>query len=301
MSLFVSASRTDMPAPQLFLAQQVFDISNFFAKQIQFARKSLNVGCRAPIDVVIQLAAQAVLRVLAVLAHHDHWRLNGRKEREKKIQKNERVRIPGGPSQGNVDGDVDDGQDAENNNECPRASKLRHGVSNAFAKGGFAFNDFVGVAAGAQAHDLLRSMELLAKDGEHVHAGMRLSLEQSGDIVARDLQTGGLFQGDGVRLVRGFLQHGREAKEFAVSGLVDDHFLLILIDRGDANATGNHHVGLAAGVAYLVDALPRRELFEFDLARKTGRFVVVEQSKKGNVTQFVRIAGHSSPRSMSRE
>ncbi len=112
-----------------------------------------------------------------------------------------------------------------------------------------------------------------------IHAGVRLSLEQNRDVVAVDFEANGLFQSDGVGLMGRLIQHRRESEKFAVRRFIDHHFLLILVDGGDPHLAGNHHVGLAAGVAHLVDALARRKCLQFDLSRQDGSLIVVEQGR----------------------
>ena len=90
-------------------------------------------------------------------------------------------------------------------------------------------------------------MELAAEHGEHVHAGVRLALQQHRDVVAVDLDAGGFFERERVGLVRRLLEHRREAEKLAVRRLIDDDFLMVLVDGGDPDLAGNHHVGLAAG------------------------------------------------------
>ena len=75
----------------------------------------------------------------------------------------------------------------------------------------------------------------------------------------------GLFHCDGVGLVRRALQHGREAEEFAVAGLVHNHFLVIFVHGRHPHLAGEHHVGVAVGVSYLVDALVRHKFLHLDL------------------------------------
>src|SRR5207249_10771996 len=58
------------------LSQQVFDVSDLLTQQIQLARKTLNVGCSAAVDIRIRFATQAGFGILPVLAHHDDRRLN---------------------------------------------------------------------------------------------------------------------------------------------------------------------------------------------------------------------------------
>jgi len=50
-----------------------------------------------------------------------------------------------------------------------------------------------------------------------------------------------------------------------------------------------------ARFAYFVDALTRSKLFNFDLCRQDGHFLVVEQGKEGNLSQVFRFTSHGSP------
>ena len=86
-----SRRRRGLPA----LPQQILDVADLVGQQIEFVRQVLNLRLRAAVDVVVQFAAQPVLRVLPVLAHHDDRRLNRRQHREKQVQQDERIRIPG--------------------------------------------------------------------------------------------------------------------------------------------------------------------------------------------------------------
>lgn len=47
------------------------------------------------VDLIIVFGPQAVFSLLAVLAHHDNWRLNGGEAGEDEIEKNVRIRIKG--------------------------------------------------------------------------------------------------------------------------------------------------------------------------------------------------------------
>ena len=139
---------------------------------------------------------------------------------------------------------------------------------------------------------MLRRMELPAEDSEHVHAGERFSLQEDSDVVAVDFEANGFLDGGGGGLMGSLLEHGGEAEEFAMSGLVDDDFLVILVDGGDAHLAGNHHVGLASGVSYFVDALAGREVSQLDLSGQDSSFILVEQREERDVFEHFRIAGH---------
>jgi hypothetical protein len=126
-------------------------------------------------------------------------------------------------------------------------------------------------------------MELAAENGQHIHASQGFSLEKDGDVLAAYLDTLGLIDGKRGGLVDGFLQHGSEAEELAVAGLIDQDLLVILIDGGDVHLAGHQDVGVLAGVTDLVDTLPGSEFLQLDLGGQNCEFVIVEQSKKRDV------------------
>ena len=61
--------------------QMIVNIGNLIVQRIQFPRQALDFRFRSPVHVVIQFAAQPVLRILPVLAHHNHWCLDRRQHR----------------------------------------------------------------------------------------------------------------------------------------------------------------------------------------------------------------------------
>ena len=73
-------------------------------------------------------------------------------------------------------------------------------------------------------------------------------------------------------------------KNSPLPGFIDDHFLLVFVDGGDADSAGDHDVGHAR-IAGLVDALARGEGFDFDLTGENGGLVVIEQGKERNAFQ----------------
>src|SRR5262245_52995733 len=111
---------------------------------------------------------------------------------------------------------------------------------------------------------------------------MRLFLEQDHDVMTVHFETLCMFERHGVGLVRSLLKNGSEAEKFAMRGLIHDDFLMVFIDSGHANSSGNHYVSMTFGIADLVDAFTRRECFELDLTGKDGGFVVIEQSEERN-------------------
>ncbi len=79
----------------------------------------LDLSFGAQVDVEVELAAQAVLGVLAVLAHHDDRRLDGGEHREKQIKQDEGIGIPGLAVKKDIDGRVDEDGDGEGDDEVP--------------------------------------------------------------------------------------------------------------------------------------------------------------------------------------
>ena len=66
--------------------------------------------------------------------------------------------------------------------------------------------------------------------------GMGLALDQHQNVVAVHLHAYGVLDGRGFGLMLGLLQHGRETEELAGPGLIDDHFLIVVVHGGHAHA-----------------------------------------------------------------
>ena len=69
------------------------------------------------------------------------------------------------------------------------------------------FDDLVRIAGGAQPHQLLRRMKLMAESCQQVHARIGFPLNQHRDIVSRYLDANALFQRNRAGLMRRLLQH----------------------------------------------------------------------------------------------
>jgi len=119
-------------------------------------------------------------------------------------------------------------------------------------------------------------VKLFPENREHIHAGKGLAMKKNGDIVARNLKACGFLQSNGFGLMGSPFQHRSETKEFAVTGLVHDHFLVIFVHGADAHPARNHDVSLSGSVADFVDALSRRKALQLDLAGQNGSLFVVE-------------------------
>jgi len=72
-------------------------------------------------DATEVLGGLAVDVLLPVLAHHDDWRGVGRLERKRKIEKNERVRVPAPDRAHQVGGYPDEQDRALDDDEAPRS------------------------------------------------------------------------------------------------------------------------------------------------------------------------------------
>src|ERR1035438_1680264 len=228
-----NASSTRQPArdkyrssslPQL-LAQHVFHIANLFSKQIQLARQSLNLKLGSSVDGVIKLAAQTVLRVLAVLAHHDDRRLHRSQHRQKQIEQDKRIRIPRFLTQHGVDGHIDGEREKEREDEGPRPAKARDLIGDALAERRILVNHFIGMTARPQPHELLRSMKLPPQHPQHVHPGERLAPQEHGNVFLGYFDAHHVVEGHRVGLMRSLFQHRGEPEELSVGRFVDHHFL----------------------------------------------------------------------------
>src|SRR5262249_50561683 len=68
------------------VAQRVMDVVQMILHARQPRGELSDLDFRFPVDGEVELAAEPVLRVLAVLAHHDDGRLDGGEHREEQVQ-----------------------------------------------------------------------------------------------------------------------------------------------------------------------------------------------------------------------
>src|SRR5271170_2109185 len=146
------------------VAEEVVDVAELFGYEVELAGEVLDLRFGAAVYVEVQLAADAVFLVLTVLAHHDDRGLDGGEHGQEEVEQDEGIRVPRPASQGNVDAGVDDQHDCEEGDEGPGAAEAGDGVGDVFAKGEFLFDDFVGIAGGAQPYELVGGVELMAED-----------------------------------------------------------------------------------------------------------------------------------------
>ncbi len=55
---------------------EILDISDLVSDEVELLRECLDLRFRPAVDIKVEFAAKAVFGVLAVLAHHDHGRLD---------------------------------------------------------------------------------------------------------------------------------------------------------------------------------------------------------------------------------
>src|SRR5208283_2718513 len=132
-----------------FLAQEFFYVGDAVADVVDLLRDTLNFSVGVAIDLEVEFTSHAVFMVLTVLAHHDDRCLEGSQHREKEIQQNERVGVPGLAAHDDVDDGIDDCGREKQNDEGPGAAKCSDSVSDALSGGGLLINDLVGWAHGA--------------------------------------------------------------------------------------------------------------------------------------------------------
>lgn len=84
--------------------------------------------------------------------------------------------------------------------------------------------------------------------------------------------------------MRRLLQHGGEAEEITVGGLVYDDFLLVLIHGGYLDLTGHDDVAVRRWSACFEDALTRGKCCNFSLGCENAGFIVIEKFEERDVT-----------------
>src|SRR5215510_13258834 len=219
---------TRSPRPQL--VDVVVDVVQPILEAIQSGRELDDLALRLTVHGEVELAAQAVLRVLSVLAHHDDRRLHGGQHGEHQVEQDERVGIPRPTCEHQIHPDPDQEHRAEGHDEGPRAAEARDGVGQSISQRQPLGDHLVGVAGRAGADQLLGRLEVAPDGGEHVEAGQRLALQEVGEVVAIDLDGRGVLD----RRRRGGMrrrgQHGGEAEDLPRPWSVEDDFLVVLID-----------------------------------------------------------------------
>ncbi len=278
-------------------AEVFVDVVEFVVEFLDAAAEGLDLRFGADVYVEVELGAEAIFFVLAVLAHHDHRGLDGGEHGEEEVEQDKGVGVPGvaaGGDEHDAERGVEEQGDPEEDDEGPGAAEAGDDVGDAFAEGFLFFDELIGVAGGAKADEVLRGVELAGDDGEHVEAGGGFGVDEGGDVVAVDFEAGGGFGGDGGGFVGDLVEHGGEAEEVTVVGLVDEDLLLVFVGGGDFDGAAEEDVGGGAGVAELVDTLAGGEGAELDLGGEDAELIVIEEGEEGDVAEFVRRAGHGS-------
>src|SRR6266851_4581943 len=88
-------------------SEQILEVAHLLPQHVQLPRQALNFGLRTAVDSVVQFTTHAIFHVLPVLAHHDDRSLNRSEQRQKQVQQDKRIRIPGRLVQAYIDGCVD--------------------------------------------------------------------------------------------------------------------------------------------------------------------------------------------------
>jgi hypothetical protein len=127
-------------------AQFVVDVTNLLSEAIELPGHPLDLGRGAAVDVEIELAADAVLLILAILTHHDDRRLDGGDHRQDQIQQNEWVWIPCALAEAHISEYVNGQQDDRRDDKCPRAAEAAHDIREPLAEGLLGFDQLVRIA-----------------------------------------------------------------------------------------------------------------------------------------------------------
>src|SRR6266545_1860904 len=130
---------------------------------VHLTRQTLDFTFCSTIDVEVEFTAHAIFRVLTILAHHDDRRLDGRKHGEKQVEQNEWIGIPGASAERDLQRGINNENGQKGKDESPGSTKTSHDIRDSFAEGSFPLNDLVGIAHGAQSHQLLGCVKLPAE------------------------------------------------------------------------------------------------------------------------------------------
>ena len=85
---------TEKLRPLHSCAEVFFDVRESLAERIQLLGDTLDFSMGAAVDIKIKLAAQSVLFVLPVLAHHDDGGLDSCDHGKEEVEKNVGIRVP---------------------------------------------------------------------------------------------------------------------------------------------------------------------------------------------------------------
>ncbi len=95
--------------------------------------------------------------------------------------------------------------------------------------------------------------------------------------------------------MRRLFQHRGKSKKLTMSGLINQNFLIVLVDSRHVNFARHHHEGLVAGISKFIDSLTGCEFHELNLARQNCRFLFVQQRKERDMPQHFRVTSHRLP------
>src|ERR1700722_16750419 len=90
---------------------------------------------------------------------------------------------------------------------------------------GLPLDEVVRVAGDPHPHEFLSGVKLPPQCRQQVHSGLRLALQEDGDVVARHFETGGVLERYGAGMVRTLLEHRRKSEELAACRFIDNDFL----------------------------------------------------------------------------
>src|SRR5262250_1075736 len=291
-ALFLSSLASLTPSPRPQLVDVVVDVVQPILEAIEAGRELDDLALRFPVHREVELAAQAVLRILSVLAHHDDRRLHGSQHGQHQVEQNERIGIPRPTREHQIHPHPRHEDHTEGDDEGPGAAEARDTVGQSIPHRQLLGDHLVGVAGRPRTDQLLGRLEVAADGGEHVEAGQRLALQKVGEVVAIDLDGRGVLDRRRRGGVRRRSQHRGDAKHLPGRRSVENDFLVVLIDDGHLHLPLHHDERFAAGVAALVDAMSRGESSELDLLGQYCPLIRVEQREDGNFLEDGRIARH---------
>lgn len=131
------------------------------------------------------------------------------------------------------------------------------------------------LAQRAFAGELMGVVQLAGDKRQKVDSRVGPLLKQSEEIFALNLDASRLLSGSGFSLVGSLFHHRGETREFTELRFMQNYFLLVFVEGGDAHAPGKKEIGVVGRITGAENALPRRKLHNIDLPGQHAEFIVI--------------------------
>src|SRR5438093_9849539 len=248
---------------------------------------------RLQVHLVVQLAADAVAGVLAVLAHHDHGGLDRGQHREEEVQQDEGKRIERllAHDEQRVDDDPDEQHAGEGEDEGPRSAEARHAVGHPVAEGLLLVRDLVGVRHLAP-EQLVGLAEPARERGHHVQGHVRAPAEQPEELLPRQAVGLHAVQRDRGGRAASPVEERHLAEELPRLQYVHHDLRAVLAEDRELHLAAVDHVQDAAGLLLAEDGGAGREARLLHQRGDGGPLVAVQGLEERDALEHLRSRRH---------